>query len=187
MGRNSCQAFVCCDGVIAVHHLHAIKEFLHFSLFSLSRGAPIIISLGVEFKSRKASLLYSCCCFSSGLLERFLTLLSVASSLTVWVSTPSSLVCYTPELKNTLVGLLFHSLFSGGKERGIWVLPHFLVSRPLSLSLSLSLSRMVFSCMKRNCWVSQEKLVWELNKRRAEGRVETLCATLWQRVEKEEV
>jgi hypothetical protein len=61
------------------------------------------------------------------------------------------------------------------------------VSRPLSLSLSLSLSRMVFSCMKRNCWVSQEKLVWELNKRRAEGRVETLCATLWQRVEKEEV
>jgi hypothetical protein len=42
--------------------------------------------------------------------------------------------------------------------------------------------------MKRNCWVSQEKLVWKLNKRRAkEGCVETLCATLWQRVEKEEV
>lgn len=49
-GRNSCQAFVCCDGVITVHHLHAIKEFLHFFSLSLSRGAPIIISLGVEFK-----------------------------------------------------------------------------------------------------------------------------------------
>ncbi len=40
VGRNSCQAFVCCDGVIAVHHLHAIKEFLHFFSLSLSRGAP---------------------------------------------------------------------------------------------------------------------------------------------------
>jgi hypothetical protein len=142
--------------------------------------------------SGKASLLYSCCCFSSGLLERFLTLLSVASSLTVWVSTPSSLVCYPSELKNTLVGLLLlllpQSLLEGGRNGGFGCCPIFwCLDPPPPPSLSLSRSRMVFSCIKRNCWVSQEKLVWKLNKRRAEGCVQTLCATVWQRVEKEEV
>ncbi len=130
-GRNSCQAFVCCDGVIAVHHLHAIKEFLHFFFLSLTLSwCPHHYQPWSGVQVGKASLLYSCCCFSSGLLERFLTLLSVASSLPVWVSTPSSLVCYPFELKNTLVGLLLllpRSLLGGEGKGDLSVAPFFRV------------------------------------------------------------